>query len=402
MSGGGKRSPKSSKKQGLAQRPYSMFVGSQYLKAGGGDNLSVTSSSSSSSFADPSSPSRSPTSSLNRSAVKQGKKNSEFYIGNFDSVNCTGRSLDINSNNTDKFYSPPYGDKGKKKGDSSTRVTMQPAGPSARTWTVPKSVKKLNTGGNVFGVHIGKSGTCYVSVVTSKGDRLIQAFDRSGVMIKSFPARATKAGKPFEPYQIHETPEGHLAVASGNCVTVWTKEGKLVIEHGRNMFKFAKCLAVRSTGEIIVTDTDNDAVKVISASGQQIYQLEAKFKCPVGVAVDSNDHVIVADWTDQIKVFDENNELIQTFGKKGGRDGELDLPYGVAVDCEDNIVVADMWNHRLSVYSSDGTFLKHLASESDQSVRMPAHVSVASGTSAEDYRLAVTDFGANSVRLIAY
>ena len=54
----------------------------------------------------------------------------------------------------------------------------------------------------MFGVHIGKSGTCYVSVVTSKGDRLIQAFDRSGVMIKSFPARATKAGKPFEPYQV--------------------------------------------------------------------------------------------------------------------------------------------------------------------------------------------------------
>ena len=37
-------------------------------------------------------------------------------------------------------------------------------------------------------------------------------------------------------------------MASGTCVTVWTKEGRLVTEHGRNMFKFAKCLAVRSTG----------------------------------------------------------------------------------------------------------------------------------------------------------
>ena len=55
-------------------------------------------------------------------------------------------------------------------------------------------------------------------------------------------------------------------------------------------------------GEIIVTDTDNKALKVISASGQQIYKLEAEFACPVGVAVDSNDNIIVSDWNDRISV----------------------------------------------------------------------------------------------------
>jgi len=57
-----------------------------------------------------------------------------------------------------------------------------------------------------------------------------------------------------------------------------------------------------SLGEIIVTDTDNKAVKVISASGQQIYKLDAEFTCPVGVAVDSNDNIIVSDWNDKISV----------------------------------------------------------------------------------------------------
>ena len=51
-----------------------------------------------------------------------------------------------------------------------------------------------------------------------------------------------------------------------------------------------------------MTDTDNRAVKVISASGQQIYKLEGDFSCPVGVAVDSNDNVIVSDWSDKISV----------------------------------------------------------------------------------------------------
>ena len=55
-------------------------------------------------------------------------------------------------------------------------------------------------------------------------------------------------------------------------------------------------------GEIVVTDTDNKAVKVISAGGQQISKLEGEFTCPVGVAVDSNDNIIVSDWNDKISV----------------------------------------------------------------------------------------------------
>jgi len=43
-------------------------------------------------------------------------------------------------------------------------------------------------------------------------------------------------------------------------------------------------------------------VKIISANGQQIYKLDGDFSCPVGVAVDSNDNIIVSDWNDKISV----------------------------------------------------------------------------------------------------
>ena len=82
----------------------------------------------------------------------------------------------------------------------------------------------------------------------------------------------------------------------------------------------------------------------------------------------------------------------------------MDLPYGVAVDHEDNIVIADMWNHRLSVYTQQGKFLNHLSFESGQCVRMPAHISIspASSLTANEYRVAVTDFGANCVKVFSY
>ena len=93
---------------------------------------------------------------------------------------------------------------------------------------------------------------------------------------------------------------------------------------------------------------------------------------------------------------------MQTFGVKGNNPGELDLPYGVSVDPENNIVVADMWNHRLSVYNQQGQFLNHIVCSPGPMVRMPAHISVATGLTPDDYRLAVTDFSANSVRLFTY
>ena len=73
----------------------------------------------------------------------------------------------------------------------------------------------------MFGVHIAKSGLCYVSIVSEKGERLIQAFDKSGNLTKSFSSQATKAGKPFEPYQVGANSSVQSSVrAGGVCFAV--------------------------------------------------------------------------------------------------------------------------------------------------------------------------------------
>ena len=58
-------------------------------------------------------------------------------------------------------------------------------------------------------------------------------------------------------------------------------------------------------GELIVSDTDDDSVKVISASGQPTHKIPHTFKAPTGVAVDSHDNLVVADWNDKIRVRDK-------------------------------------------------------------------------------------------------
>ena len=103
-----------------------------------------------------------------------------------------------------------------------------------------------------------------------------------------------------------------------------------------------------------------------------------------------------------LQIYDCENELLHSFGVKGSNPGEMDLPYGVAVDSQNNIVVADMWNHRLSVYDLQGNFLNHILCAPGPMVRMPAHVSVSTGLNSDDYRLAVTDFSANHVKVFTY
>jgi len=102
------------------------------------------------------------------------------------------------------------------------------------------------------------------------------------------------------------------------------------------------------------------------------------------------------------KIFDENNELIKTFGTKGSKDGQVDLPYGVTVDCENNLVISDMWNNRVSLYTQDGQFLRNILPDThSHSVRLPAFVSVTRGDN-EDYRMAITNYLATSAYLFTY
>ena len=42
---------------------------------------------------------------------------------------------------------------------------------------------------------------------------------------------------------------------------------------------------------------------------------------------------------------------------------ELNGPWGVAVNDRDEIAVAEGWNHRVSVFSSDGTHLRSFGKE---------------------------------------
>ncbi len=106
------------------------------------------------------------------------------------------------------------------------------------------------------------------------------------------------------------------------------------------------------------TTSFDDADAVTESTFGSKGQDNGEFNSPLGVAVDSKDRIIVADYNNhRIQIFDSDGNFVSSFGSKGSADGKFDSPSGVAVDSKDRIIVADYNNHRIQIFDSDGNFV---------------------------------------------
>ena len=85
-------------------------------------------------------------------------------------------------------------------------------------------------------------------------------------------------------------------------------------------------------------------------------------KGPWGVAVNDHDEIAVAElFNHRVSVFSSDGTHLRSFGKRGKNNGELNVPSGIAFDSLGNIVVTDCNNHRVQVFDTNGKFLLKFA-----------------------------------------
>ena len=71
---------------------------------------------------------------------------------------------------------------------------------------------------------------------------------------------------------------------------------------------------------------------------------------PIGVAIDHDGHIIVADtFNHRVQVMSRDGKMISKLGSEGSGDGQFKNPVGVAIDRDGHIVVLDSGNHRVQV-----------------------------------------------------
>ena len=84
-------------------------------------------------------------------------------------------------------------------------------------------------------------------------------------------------------------------------------------------------------------------------------------QAPVFICTDKlNKYYVSDELLHQVIVFNSQGHVIGRLGQKGSGPGELLKPQGVAIDDWGNVIVADSLNDRLSVFSNDGRFLRHV------------------------------------------
>ncbi len=230
--------------------------------------------------------------------------------------------------------------------------------------------------------------------VMDTGNKRIQKFDASGQFVHQFPV----AGE-HEPYSSCGLavcdaqgtilcPQVCLQEADlthANAVLMFSLDGQLQQRFSyKDILAKALSIAVNSHGQMIVADSEENAVFILDRHGRVLRKFGetgnglGQFNRPGFVCVGGNDSIIVADGENhRIQVFDKVGKFLYQFGQKGSGKGQFLLPFGVAADFHDNILVVDSGNKRLQIFKTGGKFLASIESISDP-LNAPRGIAVSS------------------------
>jgi sugar lactone lactonase YvrE len=139
-------------------------------------------------------------------------------------------------------------------------------------------------------------------------------------------------------------------------------------------FNWPVGVAIDKDGSIIVADAENNRIRkidsngfvtTIAASTWWTYAdgagTNAKFYAPTGIAIDKDGAIIVADYgNNRIRKIDSNGVVTTIAGSDygyidgAGTNAEFNLPAGVSIDKDGAIIVADYGNNRIRKIDSNG------------------------------------------------
>ncbi|MCE7990429.1 MAG: T9SS type A sorting domain-containing protein [Roseivirga sp.] len=183
------------------------------------------------------------------------------------------------------------------------------------------------------------------------------------------------------PYGLTVADNGNIYVAdaAGTSVRLVTPQGEVsslaLTDPSGAPFSLASIhdVVIDSQGNLYVPERfkhrilkiDTDLKVTVLAGGSQGFDngngAEARFKFPMGLAVDSNDNIYVADsGNSAIRKIDTNGEVTIFAGGKGygTNDGDYSTarladPFEIAIDKDDNIYVADRGTGRIRKITPD-------------------------------------------------
>ena len=121
--------------------------------------------------------------------------------------------------------------------------------------------------------------------------------------------------------------------------------------------------------ETVATTFNLEYVKTIGMHSSAIGSVGRGFLSPVGLDVSSDGRIFVLNRDarrPRVCVCNMDEEFLHHFSEgPGSEDGQLHLPTGMAFDSKDRLYVTDEFNHRVSIFDSEGNFLGKWGEQGD-------------------------------------
>ena len=230
------------------------------------------------------------------------------------------------------------------------------------------------------GVTINEEGKVFVA---EKGAGDFSIFDASGNRMETVPAASSFGSGWIFPCGIAADDDGNVFVTDTqrNCIRKFVISNPIIPSfvvgrEGKGNLQFNRPAGIGinpANNRIYVCDSYNHRVQILNSdltycdSFGGSGRVNGKFNRPSGVAIDKTGKVYVADANNhRVQIFTEDGQFLKMFGSKCGRkgtgDGELSTPVSIAVDSNDIVYVAEYDNHRISIFTCLGEFLRSFGS----------------------------------------
>lgn len=216
---------------------------------------------------------------------------------------------------------------------SSTVNIREPEYAEDRVYMDVDATDILDAGGELLGprgVAVGPDDLIYVA--DTDHNRIV-VLDQNGALVRTI-GGATVDGAPAilkQPWGLDFGPDGNLYVADtwNNRVAVFTPDGEFLRAWGHE--------------GVPGSDPSTDAMWG-----------------PRELAIGPNGNVYVADTGGKrVRAYTPEGEWLRDIGMGGSAPGQLDEPVGLAFNpVSDELYIAEAWNQRVSVFDTDGMFLR--------------------------------------------
>ena len=159
------------------------------------------------------------------------------------------------------------------------------------------------------------------------------------------------------------TKGNHIAVGVSNCIKVYDRSGTDPLhtigkgQLGGGLFG----VAFYDQGHILVSDTDNNNIKMFTIQGQPVCTIDRESTTfrPLGITISPDGHIYVCDSANHcVCVFDVNGKFLFSFGSCGSSDECFDYPRDLRFAGDGFLYITDVDNSRICVYDKDGKFIR--------------------------------------------